>query len=279
MIAPWERQEEIVSRFVAPLARELRGEPRLRALFFGRYSVPDLHVGLTILGDGWWIAREARRAMGRLWDGLREVERDVHVAEAPYDRQVERFGGDEGATLAEEVFYRDTLACLDWMEVEREGRCARTRRERNAVLTERLLDLVGLERARRLDLYRHGFRWVETSGGWSREDDRLLEKRYTAVKQDLADLLWGATSANPVTVWGGQEAARIAADCLGALEIAIGELRRAHAAGRIGQDLAYFAFTFAHMNANRLGIGPAAEAILRYFVYRLMRDGRDIRAR
>lgn len=279
LIAPWARHEEIVSGLVAPLAQELQGQPRLRALFFGRYSAPDPHVGLTMLGDGSWLEREVRGAIRRLGEGFLEVARDVQVAEAPYDRQAGRFGGDEAAALAEEVFYRDTLACLEWMETERAGRCARARRELNVVLTERLLDLMGLERACRLALYRQGFRWAETSDGWSREDRRRLDERYAAVKRGLADLLWGQTSGDPAAVWGGEEAARIARECLQALEAAIGRLRRAHAAGRVGQDLAYLAFTFAHMNANRLGIGAAAEAILRYFVYRLMRDGEDVRSR
>ena len=47
----------------------------------------------------------------------------------------------------------------------------------------------------------------------------------------------------------------------------------AHAAGRIHQDLAELAWSYAHMHCNRLGIDPTPEALLRYFMHRLVEDG------
>ena len=52
---------------------------------------------------------------------------------------------------------------------------------------------------------------------------------------------------------------------------------RSPAAGRVRQELVPLAWSYTHMHCNRLGIDPVAEAILRYFMHRLMQE--RIRAR
>ena len=53
----------------------------------------------------------------------------------------------------------------------------------------------------------------------------------------------------------------------------IERLRAAHAAGAIGEELGSLAWSYAHMQCNRLGIDGDAEAILRYFLQRAHEDG------
>jgi hypothetical protein len=50
-------------------------------------------------------------------------------------------------------------------------------------------------------------------------------------------------------------------------------IREGLAAGRIQQDPIYLAWSYAHMNCNRLGIDVTPEALLRYFMQRLLEDG------
>jgi len=47
------------------------------------------------------------------------------------------------------------------------------------------------------------------------------------------------------------------------------DLCRAHTSGRIDQDLVHLAWSLSHMHANRMGLDPIAEAILRFFMHQL----------
>jgi thiopeptide-type bacteriocin biosynthesis protein len=181
---------------------------------------------------------------------------------------VERYGGEEGMRLAERVFHLDSLACLDLMEAEREGLCGRSRREVSLVLTERTLDLMGFDAGARLRFYRHGYQWALDKGTWTAEDLPVLDEKYAALRPGLASLFSEAGTERPDALWGGEAPARIAERFVADLRPVVEALLAAHAAGRIRQDIVDLAWAFTHMQCNRLGIGPVAEAILRYFMHR-----------
>jgi hypothetical protein len=84
--------------------------------------------------------------------------------------------------------------------------------------------------------------------------------------------LEGRAAPTSPPVGGGEEPARIAGDSLARLRPAVEDLREAHGAGRIHQDLVHLAWSHTHMHCNRLGIGGTAEAILRYFMNRLHQE-------
>ena len=81
--------------------------------FFVRYSDPDWHVRLRLHGDPARLQSEtladAHRAIApALADGsVWKVQVDT------YEREIERYGGEDGILLCEEVFWRDSEAVLD----------------------------------------------------------------------------------------------------------------------------------------------------------------------
>ncbi|HET8947962.1 MAG TPA: thiopeptide-type bacteriocin biosynthesis protein, partial [Candidatus Polarisedimenticolia bacterium] len=191
---------------------------------------------------------------------------------AEYEREYERYGGEEGMALAEQIFLHDSLACLELMDLERRGQPMRSRREFTLVVTERILDLLELDRAGREAFYRLGYEWAIEGGTWREEERRALEDRYRSLAPGLQEMFLGETSRDPVALFGGPEAAAIARRLLDSLRPVAGQLLEAHRQGRIQKDLVSLAWSYTHMQCNRLGIDPAGESILRFFMHRFAED-------
>ena len=117
LYAPREQHERILADFVTPVARDLREAPELHSLFFARYNVPSWQIRFRVLGRPEWIEGPVRERIEHDLAALQGVER---IELAQYDRETERYGGEEGMALAEKLFLHDSLACLDLMAAERQ---------------------------------------------------------------------------------------------------------------------------------------------------------------
>jgi thiopeptide-type bacteriocin biosynthesis protein len=278
---PREKHERLLTDLLAPLARDLRGAPELESLFFARYNVPTWQVRLTILGQSEWVAGPVRERVERDVEHLSAVGVIEGIEYTRYERELPRYGGEEGMLLAEKIFFQDSLACLDLIEAERQGHLGKTRREISLLLTERLLDFFRFDRAQRLAFYAYGYQWTREMGTWDGDDLGIIDRRYEDLQTGLQDLFSGEQSREPDLLWGGEVPAGIALRWMEATRPLIDALREGLAAGRIHQDPNYLAWSYAHMNCNRLGIDSTPEALLRYFMHRLMADGggpRDLEA-
>jgi len=270
--APPENHEAILHGLVQPVAREIRGHAALDSLFFARFNVPDWQVRFRVLGRPEWVDGAVRPLVDDRLSVLREQGLIESCEFAEYEREYERYGGEEGMALAEQVFLHDSVACLDLIDLDRRGLLARSRREYALVVTERFLDLLELDRPRRQRFYRHGYQWALDGGSWREEERATLEERYRSLAPGLEELFLGETCRDPVALYGGAEAAAIAHRLLESLGPVAGRLLEAHRAGRIPQDLVSLAWSYTHMQCNRLGIDPAAESILRFFMHRFIED-------
>jgi lantibiotic biosynthesis protein len=273
LYAPRGQHERIVGELMTPIARELREAPELDSLFFARYNVPSWQLRFRVLGRPSWIAGPVHERVRQAIEPLRAAGAVEGFEFAQYDRELERYGGEEGMGLAEKLFLHDSLAILDLLEAERQGLLEKSRREVSLLMTERLLDLLRFDRAQRLAFYEYGYRWTREMGTWNDGDLARIEQRYRELQPGLAELFAGDKRDDPAWLWGGAAAARIAGRWMAASRPVADAIRAAHAAGRIRQDLGYLAWSYAHMSANRFGIDPTPEAILRYFMHRLHQDG------
>jgi len=267
-----EEHEEIIRELVIPAAREIRGHPDLDSLFFARYNQPDWQLRFRILGRPAWVDGAVRDLLESRLRALRTSGVVGSWEFASYDREIERYGGEEGMALAEEIFLHDSLFCLDYIDAEARGETTKSRREIALLYTDRVLDLFGFTREQRLAFYRHGYRWAVDMKTWQEDEFRALDERYEAVKEGLADLLWGGQHEDPSAAWGGEAPARLGQAALGALKPVVERLLAAHRAGRVHQEIVYLSWSYTHMHCNRLGISPSGEAILRYFLHRLLTD-------
>ena len=269
MYAPREEHDRLLHELVLPVVRQVHQEPQLDSLFFARYNEPDWQLRFRILGRPEWIEGPVRELVESRLTPLRDkgLLRDWEFA--MYRRELVRYGGEEGMRLCERLFLRDTLAFLDLLEAESLGATTRTRREYSLVFVERFLDLFGFSRNQRIAFYRRGFAWAVEGGDWHSKDLLLLEERYRALKDGLVEMFLPAAGPAPADLYGGDEPARIARTCLETMRPVVENLCRAHASGRIDQDLVHLAWSLSHMHANRMGLDPIAEAILRFFMHRL----------
>ncbi|MBZ5639102.1 MAG: thiopeptide-type bacteriocin biosynthesis protein [Acidobacteriia bacterium] len=276
--APREEHEALVRDFVTPLALEFASDPRLRALFFGRHNEPDWHLRVSVVGDPEWVRGPLPVLVERRLAALEATRRLSGHEFAAYEREEARFGGVEGARLAERIFHHDTLACLARIEVESRGEAARSRREYCLLMTERLLDLLRFDRDRRIAFYHHGYSFEIELGRWGPGERDALERHYRSIKDGLLELLRSEPGRDPAFLWGGVAAAAAAESCIEALRPLVGDLLGGLGAGTIRKGAADLAWSLAHMHANRLQIEADAEAILRYFMHRLHEEERIVTA-
>jgi thiopeptide-type bacteriocin biosynthesis protein len=272
---PRERIEGLLLDEFAPLAREIQHHPSFESLFFVRFSEPRWQLRFRVFGRPDWIRGELR---GRLTSRLAELER-VHAIEGHeltrYDREHERYGGEEGMALAERLFFLDSMAAIELCDAERRGGLARSRREIALLLTDRLIDLAGVDRSQRLALYQHGYAWaLETD--WSEADVSVLERRFQELLPGLDRLF--SESCTDEERWGNEATAAMARHFLEAARPVLRAIAEGHRAGRIRQQLPYLVWSYAHMFTNRMGIEPTAEAILRFFMHRYLQERRHVAA-
>jgi thiopeptide-type bacteriocin biosynthesis protein len=269
MHAPREHHEALLRDLVIPVVREIRDDPELTCIFFARYSEPDWQLRFRVLGAPSWVEERVKPRIEAALAPAREAGLWDAVEFASYQREWERYGGTEGMRIAERLFFLDTLACLDLIDAERRGGFVKTRREYSLLFVEKFLDLVGFDRDARIAYYAFAHSWPIDDGTWNEDDLRALDAKFVTLEPSLVELLRGEQSRDAAALWGGDEPAAIAAQCLEASRPAIDELLARHRDGSIPQELLYLVWSYTHMHCNRLGIDAMPEAILRYFMWRL----------
>jgi len=262
--APRERHEDILERCVAPLSLRWRADPNLDSLFFVRYSEPVWQVRFRILGEPAWIEGAARPACEAALAPLRAEGNVSRVRFAAYERELERYGGPAGMRLAERLFHLDSLACLDWLALERSGDARWSRREFALVMAERFRAGFEFAPAERREFYRQGYQWAFDTGVWSEPERGVLEQRFERNRAGLEALL----GADPPLTGSAAEHALVDGFRAAAAPV-FALVRSGLAEGRIEAHAPHLAWSLAHMFTNRLAIEPAAEAILRFMASRL----------
>ncbi|MEO7093832.1 MAG: thiopeptide-type bacteriocin biosynthesis protein, partial [Polyangiales bacterium] len=186
-----------------------------------------------------------------------------------YDREVERYGGDRGIELAERMFWRDSEAVLSIVELldGDAGADARWRLTLRGI--ESLFTVLGIEPAARAKISADakenlGREHRATTPFWTRIGDRFTRERASLEHLFTPDLERDA--AHDLSPGFEMIAARDAA-----LAETVAELRTRDAAGELTPRIEAFAWSLAHMHANRLlhASHRAHELVLYDFLRRL----------
>lgn len=272
LVTPRERIEELLERFASPVADAVRDRPELDSLFFVRFSEPVWQLRFRVLGREDWVNGPLRADVERRVAELESsglVERHEFQR---YDRELDRYGGPLGMALAEKLFHVDSLACLELVRIDRAGLLRKSRRELAMAIVDRFLDLTDFSGPERLAFYRYGYHWAIELKTWEAEELSTLETRFRKLRPGLEALFFGDAAADPDRFFGGPEAAAAAERFLDRARPVIEEILREHRAGRIAQDRIQLFWSYAHMMTNRLGVESTPEAILRYFMARLLEE-------
>jgi lantibiotic biosynthesis protein len=257
--------DRVLTDVVEPVVQTALDTGAAERWFFVRFADPHFHVRLRVNGDPGRLAAEVlpllrQKAEPLLADGVMwRLQLDT------YERELRRYGGDEGIDLSEELFRHDSEAVLGivrtlWGD---EGLDARWRLTLFGI--DRLLDDFGLEDARRRE-------WARRSrDGFAREFDvraqtkRALGERYRADRKALDELLDLEEGDDHPLAPGVQllhERSR-------RLAPVVERLRQREQ--RLSVSVDDLLWSYAHMHANRLlrGAHRAQELVLYELLHRI----------
>lgn len=265
-----ERHDSLLVESLLPLQPALAGQPH--ALWFTRSDVPEWLLRVGVRGEAEWLARYVGPLLREAWRGEPRLALVDAAALPDYATERQRWGTDTAADLAERCFHHDSAACLAWLALDARGAAGLSRREYSLLMTETLLEALGVTPAERREFYRLGQAWPRERGVWTDADVALLEQRYQALRVGLGERL-RSRGARPLETWGNAASAAIAAQAQAQWMAEAGAWQAVRSAARLPIDWPRMLWSLAHLHALRLGLTGVAEASLRFFVHRLLEDG------
>jgi lantibiotic biosynthesis protein len=240
--------DQVLNHVVGPLVRSSLASGAADAWFFIRYGDPNWHLRLRLHGEPGRLHAEVLPRLQAAAAPLLDAGQLWRMQLDTYEREVERYGGDRGVELAEQVFAADSEAVLTimgplWGDA---GLDVRWRLAMRGI--DLLFDDLGLTLEEKRSVARRA------REGFGREFDidgnfrGRVGQRYRAERARLEALL-DPGQAPPEPLAAGLEALRRRS-----LELArvTAELRRLGQAGRLSATLADIALSYAHMHVNRL---------------------------
>jgi class I lanthipeptide synthase len=222
--------------------------------FFLRYADPTPHLRVRFHGDPQTLLGPLMRHVCD-WAGelVAEGLRGGYAFET-YEREVERYGGEEGIELAEEVFVADSPAAAELVLLGRDGATSHDAVALAALSIDDLLDALGLSSGERLELYAGAV-------GLSKHDGA----EYRVRQRDLRRLLGGGAPPDDAAL------AQALATRRARLEPVATALAALEHEGRLQRPLADICRALVHLHANRLGLGGQEQLVLQ--LLRRTREG------
>lgn len=240
--------DQVLSHLVGPLVRSSLASGAAGAWFFIRYGDPDWHLRLRLHGQPGRLHAEVLPRLHAAAAPLLEAGQLWRMQLDTYEREVERYGGDRGVELAEQVFAADSEAVLTIMG-PLSGDAGLDLRWRLAMRgMDLLFDDLGLTLDEKRSVARRAREGYGREFGIDGNFRGRVSQRYRAERARLEALL-DPGQAPPAPLAAGLGALRRRS-----LQLAhvTAELRRLSQAGRLSAPLADIAMSYAHMHVNRL---------------------------
>ena len=241
--------DQLLREVIAPLVAKVVGSGAADRWFFIRYGDPDWHVRLCFHGTPERLRGEALPAVESAVNPLLRSGLLWRVQFDTYEREVERYGGDEGIVLAERLFQADSEAVLEILELLESGDAGLDERWRLALHgMDALLSDLGFDlqtKSTVLDSVRAAF------AREFRADTKLkiqLGERFRKERQSLQALLASAPDAGHALAPGfeilRQRSARLAP--------IVADLKACEEAVGLTVPIIELAPSYLHMHGNRL---------------------------
>jgi thiopeptide-type bacteriocin biosynthesis protein len=256
--------DRVLRDAVAPVVRAYGGP-----WFFLRYGDPDHHVRVRLHGDPARLLGEALPALERAVTPLQEAGVVHKLVLDTYARELERYGGDRGIELVEQIFWRDSEAVLGIVELLDGDAGAEARWKLALRGIDALLDAIGLAPDERARVVTNGRDMLGREMRCDADYWKRVGARFTKERADL-ELLFARDAARDADHDLEPGFALLATRDAALRELAP-ELRRRDDAGELAPRLGAFAWSLVHMHANRLlhASQRAQEMILYDFLRRL----------
>jgi thiopeptide-type bacteriocin biosynthesis protein len=240
--------DQLLNHVVGPLVRSSLASGAADAWFFIRYADPDWHLRLRLHGEPGRLHAEVLPGLEAAATPLLETGQLWRMQQDTYEREVERYGGDRGIELAEQLFAADSEAVLTILG-SLSGDAGLDLRWRLAMAgIDLLFEDLGLTLEEKRSVARRARESFGREFGIDGNFRGRVSQRYRAERARLEALL-DPGQAPPAPLAAGLEALRRRS-----LQLApvTAELRRLSQAGRLSATLADLARSFAHMHVNRL---------------------------
>lgn len=148
--------DRILREEIGPIAREAIAAGDARSWFFIRYGDPEWHLRVRFRGEPGRLRDAVLPRLGEAFDRLLAAGAAWKLQLDTYDRETERYGGDEGMELSEELFFHDSEAVLDILESVTTDAGADVRWRLALAGMDRLLDDFGYDLEAKLRLAERG---------------------------------------------------------------------------------------------------------------------------
>ena len=267
--APPGMGDRLLAEVVAPLAalheEVAPGEP----WFFIRYSDPEPHVRARFRGGPQALSTldDRAAALARPFVENGSIQR---VLVDTYVREIERYGGDRGITLAETWFHHDSAAVLRLVEHVRAAEDENLRWKAVAMGFDRLLADFGLHHEGRRRVVAGARESFGREFGAGPALRRRLAKRLRAERADLEAVVVGDAGGDARFA----ELDRVFRERSARTTEVVREYRQLQETGALECPLDEVLRSFTHMHANRMlpASARAQELVIHDFLSRTYRS-------
>jgi len=241
--------DQVLRDVIHPVMRKAVSFGATDQWFFIRYSDPDSHLRVRFHGQPDWLREEVFPALQAALAPLLDDGRVRRLQLDTYEREVERYGGDLGILLSEQIFHADSVAAVEVMDLLDTTDAGMDERWQLALCgMDRMLndfefDLAG--KAQILKAVRAGFLKEFNAGELVIEQ---LGERYRQKRKALEPLLDLSLDGRSSLAAGLEVFARRSVR----LRAIAAELRAAQREGRLTATFADIVASHLHMHANRM---------------------------
>jgi lantibiotic biosynthesis protein len=211
--------------------------------FFIRYGDPDWHLRLRIQGDPERLLAETLPTLHRLAEPLLESGRLWRIELGTYDREVERYGGDRGIIVAEQLFRADSDAVLALLRALG-GEDSELRARAALAGIYLLFEDFGLSLEEKRMIAKRACDGYGREFGVTKAFQNEMSSRFRRERPELERLLYGDSEMSSLLQPLRERSQKV--------EPLAAQLRDLDQAGELMQPLADIVMSFAHMHVNRL---------------------------
>lgn len=104
--------ENVLANVINPLVTSLQHQNVIQGFFFLRYGDPDWHIRLRFNGNRQVLLTQVLPRLNKALEPLLLNGPVNSFVLDTYEQEVERYGGDSGVKLAEQLFYSNSKTCL-----------------------------------------------------------------------------------------------------------------------------------------------------------------------
>jgi class I lanthipeptide synthase len=253
LYCPARCEDELIAERMLPMAENAIASGLAESWFFIRYSDPERHIRLRFQGKP---DRLATQLFGQVckWAGEAiEDEICTRLVFDTYDREIERFGGEEGMAVAEAIFHADSRAAAALVKVLRtkqwEDPGMRTALFARSV--DELCGVCGFSEAELVE-------WYESQAP---NTDRDAGAEYRKLKAPLRGAL-GDREKWLSEIPFGEAIAQALMNRSRDLAVPSARLVELASEGRLSQPVAKLAGSFVHLMLNRIGAAASEKTLL-----------------